>query len=138
MAEYSGSGGGAETALVDRWRRLATHYRDNARVIFGLMNEPHDMATEAWVSAANASIREIRATGATQRILVPGNAWTGAHAWSADYYGTPNAEAMLEIVDPGQNLAFESVVGKLPVERAAGRVRRGPAADVRAEAEHLS
>ena len=76
-------------------------------VNFGLMNEPHSMSTEAWLSAANAAIAAIRATGAQQLILVPGNAWTGAHSWAQNWYGTPNAQVMDGIVDSGANFAHE-------------------------------
>jgi hypothetical protein len=40
-------------------------------------------------------------------VLVPGNAWTGAHSWTQNWYGTPNSVAMLDIVDPGNNFAFD-------------------------------
>lgn len=93
--------------LADFWSKLASHYKGNAKVIFGLMNEPHDMSTELWRDDANAAIQAIRAAGATQLILVPGNAWTGAHSWNQSYYGTPNGQVMKSIVDPGDNYAFE-------------------------------
>jgi len=38
---------------------------------------------------------------------VPGNGWTGGHSWGATYYGTPNAVAMLGVVDPMNNFAFD-------------------------------
>ena len=91
----------------DFWSRLASHFLANDLVIFGLMNEPHDMSTEMWRDDANAAITAIRATGASQLILVPGNAFTGAWSWLEDYYGTPNGEAMLTIDDPLDNFAFE-------------------------------
>jgi endoglucanase len=94
-------------AFADFWSKLANHYRSNSRVIFGLMNEPNDMTTELWVSDANAAIQAIRLTGATNLILVPGNAWSGAHSWLDNWYGTPNAVAMLGITDPGDNYAYE-------------------------------
>jgi endoglucanase len=93
--------------FADFWGRLATLFRSNPRVIFGLMNEPHDMPTEQWVGAANAAIAAIRAAGANNLILVPGNGWDGAETWSQSWYGTPNAMAMLSIHDPGKNHAFE-------------------------------
>jgi endoglucanase len=65
------------------------------------------MPTEQWVGAANAAIAAIRAAGASNLILVPGNAWTGAHSWFDSWYGTPNAVAMRNIVDPGHHFAFE-------------------------------
>jgi endoglucanase len=95
------------TAFMDFWSKLANHYRNNDHVIFGLMNEPNSMSTEVWVSDANAAIQAIRATGATNLILVPGNAWDGASSWGQDWYGTPNAVAMLSITDSGNNYAFE-------------------------------
>ncbi|HZH77216.1 MAG TPA: cellulase family glycosylhydrolase [Archangium sp.] len=102
--------GSAEVPIAhfsDFWSRLAFEFKDSPNVIFALMNEPHDMPTEQWVSAANAAISAIRATGARQLILVPGNGWTGAWAWSDSWYGTPNATAMLQIADSGNNFAFE-------------------------------
>jgi endoglucanase len=94
-------------AFADFWRRLAEVFGANPSVIFGLVNEPHTMLTETWLGAANAAIAAIRATGASNLVLVPGNQWTGAHSWAATYYGTPNSVAMLGVVDPGNNFAFE-------------------------------
>jgi len=71
------------------------------------MNEPHDMPTEQWLTAANAGIAGIRSTGAKQLITVPGNGWTGAHSWSSNSYGTPNSIVMLNVKDPGNNFVFE-------------------------------
>lgn len=93
--------------FADFWGRLAIEFKANTNVLFGLINEPHDLPTEQWVRAANAAIAAIRAQGATNLILVPGNGWTGAHAWTSSYYGTPNATALLSIVDPKNNYAFE-------------------------------
>jgi endoglucanase len=76
-------------------------------VIFGLVNEPHTMATEAWRDAAQAAIDAIRFAGATNLILVPGNAWTGAHSWLQNWYGTPNGTVMINISDPANNFAYE-------------------------------
>ncbi|MBO9663890.1 glycoside hydrolase family 5 protein [Dokdonella sp.] len=101
-----GSAAVPNDAFADFWSRLADRYAGNDRVVFGLMNEPNSMPTEQWVDAANAAIAAIRATGATQLILVPGNAWTGAWSWNDEWYGTPNGTAMLSIVDDGPH-AFE-------------------------------
>ena len=51
--------------------------------------------------------RLCRSAGATNLVTVPGNAWTGAHSWSQNWYGTPNATVMKGIVDPGSNMLFE-------------------------------
>lgn len=94
-------------AFDDFWTRLADLYKSNDRVIFALVNEPNAMPTEQWFTAAQSSINAIRATGANNLILVPGNGFTGAHSWLDDWYGTPNGIVMLEITDPGNNYAFE-------------------------------
>lgn len=93
--------------FADFWRRLATQYRDNDHVIFGLMNEPHGVSSEAWLLSANAAVAAIRTSGAKNLILVPGTAWTGAHSWTSSSYGTPNAVSMLQIKDPLNNYAYE-------------------------------
>jgi endoglucanase len=94
-------------AFQDFWTKLANEFKNNDKVIFGLMNEPNEMPTELWRDDANAAISAIRATGATNLILVPGNAWTGAHSWNDDWYGTPNAIVMQTIVDPANNYVIE-------------------------------
>jgi endoglucanase len=94
-------------SFADFWRRVAEVYRTNDHVFFNLMNEPNTMPTEDWVTAANAAIAAIRGAGATNLILVPGNQWTGAWSWSMNFYGTPNSVALLNIVDPANNHAFE-------------------------------
>ena len=87
------------------------------------MNEPNTMPTEQWVSASNAAISAIRTAGANNLILVPGNAWTGAHSWSDSWYGTPNATVMRGVVDPGHHFAFELHRAQAGVnERALRRV----------------
>jgi endoglucanase len=89
------------------WARLAAEYKNNPRVMFGLMNEPNTMQTEAWLTLANSAIAAIRQAGATNTILVPGNAWTGAHSWLQNWYGAPNGTVMKGVVDPLNNFIFE-------------------------------
>ena len=71
------------------------------------MNEPNSMPTSQLVTSHNAAIAAIRDTGAKNLILVPGNQWTGAHAWNETYYNGPNSVHMLNIVDPIDNFAFD-------------------------------
>jgi len=104
-ARYNGSiiGAGTVTAanLADFWAKMSAHYAGNALVIFGLMNEPHDIDVQSWLAAANGAIAAIRATGATNLILVPGTNWTGAATW------TSSNAAMIGVVDSGNNYAYE-------------------------------
>lgn len=93
--------------FADFWSQLADHYKDNERVIFNLMNEPNSMSTASLVESENAAIAAIRATGAENLILVPGNQWTGAWAWNETWYMGPNSVHMLNIEDPINNYAFD-------------------------------
>ncbi|MEY4561557.1 MAG: endoglucanase precursor (endo,4-beta-glucanase)(cellulase) protein, partial [Pseudomonadota bacterium] len=102
-----GSGAVPVSAFADFWRRLALEFKSDSKVVFGLMNEPHDMPTEQWLLGANAAIAAIRNAGATNVLTVPGNAWTGAHSWNQSWYGQSNASVMQGIVDPAKNLVIE-------------------------------
>jgi endoglucanase len=96
------------TAFADFWRRLALQFKDNPRVLFGLMNEPHSMPTETWAEAAQAALDTIRAAGARNLVTVPGNGWTGAWSWfESTWYGTPNAQVMDRVRDPADRMLFE-------------------------------
>jgi endoglucanase len=107
FGEVIGSPGLSVSAFADFWEKLSAEFKDNPNVIFGLMNEPHNMTTESWLEVANAAIAAIRSAGASNLILVPGNGWTGAHSWTSDWYGTPNSVVMKNISDPGNNFAYE-------------------------------
>ncbi len=92
-----------EDAFVDLWRRLARRYRDNGRVVFGLMNEPHGIAADDWAQSVQRTIKAIREEGADNLVLVPGTAWSGAHSWES----AGNAAAFDGFHDPGDNFAYE-------------------------------
>lgn len=93
-----------DQAFADLWRRLARKFGGDPHVLFGLMNEPHDMPLAQWASAAQAAIDAIRKTGACNQILVPGANWTGAHSWNADDGAGSNASLMAKIRDRGPHL----------------------------------
>ncbi len=95
------------SAFASFWAQLATHFKDNERVIFGLMNEPYRIHADDWREAAQAAIVAIRATGARNLILVPGTLWSGAHSWSKELNGISNASALRDLNDPAGNMAFE-------------------------------
>lgn len=102
--------GGADVGddvFADFWGRLAREFRGDTNVWFGLVNEPHDMPTQQWLNAANAAIAAIRNAGAKNRILVPGNGWTGAWSWLQGWYGGANADWMLKVRDPLDNYVFD-------------------------------
>lgn len=92
-----------DTAFADFWGQVAAQFKDNPRVWFGLMNEPHDLPATQWLGSANAAIAAIRTAGASNLVLVPGTAWTGAHSWVS----SGNAAAMLGVRDPANHFIFE-------------------------------
>ncbi|HEV6966317.1 glycoside hydrolase family 5 protein [Roseateles sp.] len=95
-------------AFADFWRRLALAFKDNPRVQFGLVNEPHGLPTETWAEAAQAAIDAIRATGARNLVTVPGNGYTGAWSWfETTWYGSANAAVMDRVHDPLDRMLFE-------------------------------
>jgi len=90
------------------WANLASNFADNPNVLFGLMNEPNVQTAAQWAGVAQGAIDSIRATGASQEILVSGTNWDGAASWySTSSDGSSNAVALLGITDPDDNMAFE-------------------------------
>lgn len=96
------------SAFASFWAVLAESFKDNDRVVFGLMNEPNRIHAEDWRDAAQAAISAIRATGARNLILVPGAYWSGAHSWTKMRNGSSNALALRDLSDPADNMAFEA------------------------------
>jgi endoglucanase len=89
------------------WKALARTYGKRPDVIFGLMNEPRDIASEEWRQIVDAALTAIRSTGARNLVLVPGVAWMNARNYVSGGYGTPNAVALAGITDPANNFAYE-------------------------------
>jgi hypothetical protein len=108
------------SVFADFWSKVAATdtYKANPRVIFGLVNEPHDLPVTQWVDAANAAIVGIRATGATNLITVPNINYTGAWTWTDN----GNGDAMLGIVDSGDNFFTKHTNTSILME--AGDIQR--------------
>jgi endoglucanase len=62
-----GSAQTPNSAFANFWGQLAQQFAANPRVIFGLMNEPHDQSATTWLDSANAAIAAIRGVGAHAR-----------------------------------------------------------------------
>lgn len=88
--------------FADFWGRLAARFKDDSRVWFGLVNEPHDLPTAQWLGSSNAAFAAIRKAGAKNLVLVPGNGWTGAHTWIES-----GNDLMLGIKDPVDRYVYE-------------------------------
>ena len=95
--------------LATFWSTLSTRFIANPNVIFGIMNEPHDMPTSLVLQNDQAMIDAIRQAGAQQLILVPGNGFSGAQRWlnSTCEGCEPNTDVLGRIIDPLDNFAFD-------------------------------
>jgi endoglucanase len=100
------------SAFANFWGKLAAEYKNEPRVMFGLTNEPYDIKFSTLVSAYNAAIVAIRATGAKNTVFVSGNQWSSASAWNNFMFvgGEPNSNglSLLGVTDSGNNLVFEA------------------------------
>nr|XP_018266061.1 uncharacterized protein I303_00030 [Kwoniella dejecticola CBS 10117]OBR88219.1 hypothetical protein I303_00030 [Kwoniella dejecticola CBS 10117] len=77
-----GQGGPSDNDFANLWKLLAGKYKSESKVIFGLMNEPHDVDINQWATTVQAAVNAIRAAGATtQSIALPGNQWTHPEGW---------------------------------------------------------
>lgn len=78
-----GQGGPTNQQFAGLWSQLAAMYRNESRVAFGVMNEPHDLPDlPAWADTVQAAVTAIRAAGAAaQVILLPGTDFTHAQTY---------------------------------------------------------
>jgi endoglucanase len=88
------------------WGELAKRFKDNEKVIFGLMNEPHDMPGSLVLANNQAAMDAIRASGAKQMIIAPGNSWTGGHSWTQGG-NDASSSFMHKLKDPLNNTAID-------------------------------
>ena len=70
-----GQGGPTNAQFAKLCSQIATKYASQSRVVFGIMNEPHDIPDiVAWATSVQAAVTAIRQAGATtQMCLLPGN-----------------------------------------------------------------
>lgn len=103
-----GQGGPTNAQFVSLWTQLATKYASQSNIIFGVMNEPHDVPSiTTWAATVQLVVTAIRNAGATsQMILLPGNDYTSAGTFISD----GSAAALLGIRNPDgstTNLIFD-------------------------------
>jgi len=103
-----GQGGPTNDQFASLWSQIATKYASNPNIIFGVMNEPHDVPDiNAWATSVQAAVTAIRNAGATsQLILLPGNNWTSAET----FVSNGSAAALSEVTNPDgsiTNLIFD-------------------------------
>ena len=101
-----GSSAVPNSAFAAFWGQLAGHFATNSNVMFGLMNEPDQSSASGWLGSVNAAIAAIRATGATQEVLVPGIGYDGAWTWTTTHSDNANVIGT-GVTDSANNYAFE-------------------------------
>ncbi|KAE9393635.1 endoglucanase [Gymnopus androsaceus JB14] len=96
--EIIGQGGPTNEQFALTWSQLATMYADEPKIIFGVMNEPHDIPDiDLWAGSVQAAVTAIRNAGAnSQMILLPGNDYTSAQQFVSDGSGP----ALLGVTNP--------------------------------------
>lgn len=93
-----------KNSFADFWGKLASLYRNDPNVIFGIMNEPgNHLSWLQWSELQNAAIASIRHAGAKQLILVQGA--KGDQAGNLPKINGPLF--FQDIVDPGSNWMLE-------------------------------
>jgi endoglucanase len=89
--------------LADFWVRLSEEFKAEPAVhAYDLMNEPHDMGSANWKAISQLVLTAIRNNRDNKLIMVPGDAWSAAHAWP-DVHGSTSW-----INDPANNFAYEA------------------------------
>ncbi|ORY56371.1 glycoside hydrolase superfamily [Pseudomassariella vexata] len=105
--EIIGQGGPTNDEFTALWTSLATKYASETKVIFGVMNEPHDVTVSTWAETVQAAVTAIRNAGATsQYITLPGSDYQSAGSFISD----GSAAALLGITNPDgttTNLIFD-------------------------------
>ncbi|KAJ7735090.1 carbohydrate-binding module family 1 protein/Glycoside hydrolase family 5 protein [Mycena maculata] len=106
--EIIGQGGPTNEQFASTWSAIAAMYQNETKVIFGVMNEPHDLPDiNLWAGTVQAAVTAIRNAGATtQMILLPGDNWTSAET----FVSNGSAAALAQVVNPDgstTNLIFD-------------------------------
>ncbi|RDX51098.1 endoglucanase [Lentinus brumalis] len=89
-------GGPTNDQFASVWTQLAQKYGSNERVIFGIMNEPHDVPNIAtWVDSVQHVVNAVRAAGSKNFLLLPGSSWSSAQA-----FPTEAGPLLVKVTDP--------------------------------------
>jgi endoglucanase len=93
-----GQGGPSNEIFAELWFNIASYWKNETKVIFGIMNEPHDIPNiTTWAESVQCAVTAIREAGAsTQMILLPGNNYTSAQT----FVSSGSAEALGMVRNP--------------------------------------
>lgn len=102
-----GQGGPTNEQFAALWYSLASEFKQYNNIIFGTMNEPHDLNVTLWAESVQYAVNAIREAGATtQLILLPGDQYTSA----ATIWSDGSGAALLNVTNPDgtkTNLIFD-------------------------------
>ena len=84
--------------------KLMAPFAADDQVFFRLLNVPHEMAIEHWLTDASSAVAGICSAGHDNPVFVPSIGWTAAHSWTTD--GSP-PPTKLGVVDPANNFLYE-------------------------------
>lgn len=89
-------------AFLHLWGRLAKHFQNDRRVIFNLMEIPHNgVLPKDWESTIQAAVNKIRKVGARNQIILPSLAAPrNATTFSTFKHFPENFKAMKDIKNP--------------------------------------
>ncbi|KAE8451626.1 Endoglucanase EG-II [Mollisiaceae sp. DMI_Dod_QoI] len=91
------SSGVTDAQFTSLWTQLATKYAGSTKVIFGIMNEPHDLDVPTWANTVQTVVTAIRTAGASsQMILMPGTNFASA----GQFVSSGSADALLKVTNP--------------------------------------
>lgn len=91
-----GQGGPTNAEYASIWTQLTSYYGNNTKVIFGLMNEPHDLdSIPDWADSLQYVVDAVREAGSINYLLLPGSSWS-----SAAELPTEAGPYLLNITDP--------------------------------------
>jgi len=102
-----GQGGPSNAEFAALWTSLATIYAGTENIIFGVMNEPHDLDIPTWAETVQVAVTAIREAGATsQMVLLPASNYTSAQ----QFVSTGAGDLLRAITNPDgttTNLIFD-------------------------------
>ncbi|KUJ16625.1 cellulase-domain-containing protein [Mollisia scopiformis] len=91
------SSGVTNDQFTSLWTQLAIKYASSTRVVFGIMNEPHDLDVPTWANTVQLAVTAIRNAGASsQMILMPGTNFASA----GQFVSSGSADALLNVTNP--------------------------------------
>lgn len=93
-----GQGGPSDEQFASLWGELAAKYAAEDKMVFELMNEPHDLDVAIWAKTCQSAVTAIRNAGAkTQMILLPGSNFDSAATLTTAKGG---AEQLMGVTNP--------------------------------------